>query len=156
MDTQTEYRYKAEKFAVSDDGLHLLRNEFNYETISWNEIGSIEVHNGKDLKNWLWVLLIGIALTVYAMWDIFQILFIFKDPNVHRIYVERLVIPVIPLSLGVYSIFIALRNTRVMIVKSAKKSYYLSLRYIINRRQFMEFVAFMEKSHPAFRNKARY
>jgi hypothetical protein len=136
--------------------MHLLRDRFNYETIPWNAIDNIEVHNGKDLKNWLWVLVVGAALSIYALWDIFQILYIFRDPNTHLIYVERLVIPVIPLSLGVYSIFIALRNTRVMKVKSATKFHYLSLRDIIKRRQFMEFVGYMEMSHPSFKNKARF
>jgi hypothetical protein len=77
----TNYAFKAEKFAVSEDGLHLLRNEFNYETIPWTGIASVGVRNGKDLRNWLWVLFIGVLLTGYAVWDIIHILFIFKDPN---------------------------------------------------------------------------
>ena len=100
MTHETTYTYEAEKFAVSDNGLHLLRNRFNYETILWNTIESIEVRDGKDLRNWLWVLFVGVVLAGYAIYDVFHILFIFNDPNVHRIYVERLVVPVIPLSLG--------------------------------------------------------
>src|SRR5690349_15080427 len=117
MNNETVYIYEAEKFAVSENGLHLLRNRFNYETISWNTIETVEVRDGKDLRNWLWVLFVGVALAGYATYDIFYIFFIFNDPTVRRIYVERLVIPVIPLSLGLYSIFIALRNTRVIVIK---------------------------------------
>jgi hypothetical protein len=148
MNNETVYTYEAEKFAVSENGLHLLRNRFNYETIAWNTIESIEVSNGKDLRNWLWVLFVGVALAGYAIYDIFYILFIFNDPNVHQIYVERLVIPVIPLSLGLYSIFIALRNTRVMVIKGATKTYFLSLRYLIKSSQYSEFIAFMQKKNP--------
>jgi hypothetical protein len=148
MNNGSVYTYEAEKFAVSEEGLHLLRNRFNYETISWNTIASLEVRDGKDLKNWLWVLFVGVVLTVYAIYDIYHILFIFNDPNVHRIYVERLVLPVIPLSLGVYSIFIALRNTRVMVIKGASKTYFLSLRYLIKSSQYSEFITFMQKKNP--------
>ena len=148
MTHETAYTYEAEKFAVSENGLHLLRNRFNYETISWNTIETIEVRGGKDLRNWLWVLVVGVVLAGYAIYDVFHILFIFNDPNVHRIYVERLVVPVIPLSLGLYSIFIALRNTRVMVIKGATKTYFLSLRYLIKSSQYSEFIAFMQKKNP--------
>lgn len=148
MNNGSVYAYEAEKFAVSEEGLHLLRNRFNYETISWNTIASLEIRNGKDLKNWLWVLFVGVVLAGYAIYDIYHIFFIFNDPNVHRIYVERLVIPVIPLSLGVYSIFIALRNSRVMVINGASKTYFLSLRYLIKRSQYSEFITFMQKKNP--------
>jgi hypothetical protein len=131
MNNETVYTYEAEKFAVLENGLHLLRNRFNYETIFWNTIETVEVRDGKDLRNWLWVLFVGVALAGYAIYDIFYILFIFNDPNTREIYVERLVLPVIPLALGLYSIFIALRNTRVMVIKETTETYSLSLRYLI-------------------------
>jgi hypothetical protein len=148
MNNGTAYTYEAEKFAVSENGLHLLRNRFNYETISWNTIETVEVRNGKDLRNWLWVLFVGVALAGYAIYDIFYILFIFNDPHTHVIYVERLVLPVIPLSLGLYSIFIALRNTRVMVIKGTTKTYFLSLRYLIKSSRYSEFISFMQKKNP--------
>jgi hypothetical protein len=151
----TSYTFQAEKFALTDDSLHLLRNGFNYETIPLHAIESIEIRDGKDLKNWLWVLFIGLALTIYALWDVFQILFILNDENTHHIYVERLLIPIIPFSLGVYSIFIALRNTRVMIVKASAKTYYLSLRHIVNNKQFIEFTGYLKQIYPTFQNLSR-
>jgi len=153
---QPTYLFQAEKFAISEGNLHLLRNGFNYETIPFDSVTSIEVRDGKDLKNWLWVLFVGGALTGYALWDVFHILFILNDPNTHRIYVERLVIPVIPMALGVYSIYIAIRNTRVMIVKSASKTWYLSLRELVKSQQFLEFTAYMKTNHPGFTNLSRY
>lgn len=148
MNNETTYTYEAERFAVSENGLHLLRNRFNYETIAWNTIETVEVRNGKDLRNWLWVLCVGVALAGYAIYDIFYILFIFNDPNTHKIYAERLVLPVIPLALGLYSIFIALRNTRVMVIKGTTKTYSLSLRYLIKSNQYSEFISFMQKKNP--------
>jgi hypothetical protein len=152
---KTNYLFKAERFAISEGNLHLLRNEFNYETIPMESINTIEVRDGKDLKNWWWVLFVGIALTGYALWDVFYILFILNDPETYMIYVERLVLPVIPMALGIYSIYIALRNTRVMVVKNTSKSYYLSLRELVKRQQFLEFIEYMKKAHPAFSNMSR-
>ncbi|MBO9198754.1 MULTISPECIES: hypothetical protein [Niastella] len=146
------YLFKGERFGISEGRLHLLRNEFNYETIPMDSISAIEVRDGKDLKNWWWVLIVGLALIGYALRDLYYIFFLF---GLWRIDVERVLIIVLPMALGVYSIFIALRNTRVMIVKSTSKSYYLSLRELVKRQQFIEFVEYMEKSHRAFSNKAR-
>ena len=148
MNNETLYTYEAERFAVSENGLHLLRNRFNYETITWNTIETVEVRDGKDLRNWLWVLFVGVALAGYAVYDIFYIFFIFNDPNTHVIYTQRLVLPVIPLSLGLYSIFIALRNTRVMVIKGTTKTYSLSLRYLIKSSKYSEFISFMQKKNP--------
>jgi hypothetical protein len=150
------YLFQAEKFAVSEGNLHLLRNGFNYETIPFNSVISMEVRDGKDLKNWLWVLFVGGVLTGYALWDVFQVLFILNDPHTYHIYIERLLIPVIPMALGVYSIYIALRNTRVMIAKSSSKTYYLSLRALVKNQQFLEFTEYMKKNHPGFTNMSRY
>jgi hypothetical protein len=151
----TDYKFQAEKFALTDDQLHLLRNGFNYEVIPLSTVTAIEVQDGKDLKNWWWVLSIGIALCGYAFWDILQIILMLRDDDTYSIYAQRLVIPIIPMALGIYSIRIALRNTRVMIVKTGTKSYYFSLRDIIKRNQFLAFAEYLKVVYPKFQNLSR-
>jgi hypothetical protein len=42
--------FQAEKFTISQGRLHLLSNRFNYETIPFDSVTSIELRDGKDLK----------------------------------------------------------------------------------------------------------
>lgn len=104
-----------------------------------DDIDSIELRDGKDLRNWLLVFLIGIALTAYAIFDCWNIYRILTDPQVHHVEIFRLIVPVIPLLLGCYSIVIALRKTKVLIVTGKKSRHYLSLREIIKQKQFKSF-----------------
>jgi hypothetical protein len=138
------YTFQTNQFGISTNTIDLLRNRFPYKSIPINSITSIDIKKGKDLKNWWWVLAIGFALTLYALWDITQILGILSDENIHRVDVYRLVVPAIPLMLGLYSIIIASRNTKVMIIKANDRSYYLSLRDLVKQQQFDPFISYLQ------------
>ena len=49
--------------------------------------------------------------------------------------------------LGAYSIIIALRNTRVMIVRADDKSHYLSLRDLVKQKQLDAFLMHMQSQY---------
>lgn len=136
---QEQYLYQTTQFALSSHALFFLRSGFAYKTIPIDDIDSIELRDGKDLRNWLWVFFIGVVLVVYAIFDCWNIYRILTDPHVHHVEIFRLIIPVIPLLLGCYSIVIALRKTKVLIVTDKKSRHYLSLREIIKQEQFQSF-----------------
>ena len=136
---QEQYLYQTNQFGLSGQALFFLRSGFAYKTIPMDDIDSIELRDGKDLRNWLLVFLIGIALTAYAIFDCWNIYRILTDPQVHHVEIFRLIVPVIPLLLGCYSIVIALRKTKVLIVTGKKSRHYLSLREIIKQKQFKSF-----------------
>ena len=48
---EKQYLFEAEKFGLSEESIHLLRNRFNYKSIRLTEIDSIYIEDGKDLKN---------------------------------------------------------------------------------------------------------
>lgn len=141
------FLFTASQFALSDQGVHLLRNGYNYQTLAWNEMKEIEIRSGMDMKNWLWVLVLGIALTAYGAYDIGQLIRMINDPNVHKIHFLRPVIPAIPLVLGIYSIVNAVRKTKVMIVSTGKKKFYLSLYDVLKADQYTRFVNDLSKMY---------
>jgi hypothetical protein len=142
------YTFQTSHFAIDSTSIHLLRNHFPYKTISLSEIKSIDIKKGKDIKNWWWVLAIGLALTLYALWDVTQIFGILQDKNTFKIEVERLVLPAIPLMLGLYSLYIASRNSKIMIIKTIDRSYYLSLRDLIKQQQYDPFISLLQSKFP--------
>lgn len=147
------YKFETEHFAVSDTGVHLLRSRFNYETIGFETIKAVDIKGGKELKNWRWVLFIGVALIAFVVFDLYQIYQLFISDGTFVIYVERLLIPLFPLLVGGYSIIISLRSTVVFTFKTDKKSYYLSLRELVKDNSLERFRQFVEDKRKAVKSK---
>ena len=141
------YTFQTNQFGLTADAVDLLRNRFPYKSIPIHSISSIDIRKGKDMKNWWWVLSIGLALTLYAIWDIGQIFGILTDKNTRTVYIERLIIPAIPLMLGIYSIIISLRNAKVMIIKAGDNSHYLSLRDLEKQQQADAFITHLQSKY---------
>ena len=64
----TSYNFEAREFAVSDAGIHLLRDRYNYRTIRFSEIKRIVVGKGKETPNWIGAFMLGTAI-LYAAVD---------------------------------------------------------------------------------------
>lgn len=141
------YSFEVEQFGISDTSIHLLRNRYNYQTLTADEIESIIIKAGRDLKNWLIVLIFGIGLLCFVLYDILRIFGLFSDSSVHVIYIERILIPLFPLAIGVYSLIVSFRMSRVMIVKTRKKSYYFSLRKLVKEGTIRDFEKFVDEKY---------
>ncbi|WP_339904002.1 hypothetical protein [uncultured Cyclobacterium sp.] len=53
-------------FKLTSQGIHLLRNKFTYQLIPYNEVESANLIRGKSIKNWMVVLIIGLASLTLA------------------------------------------------------------------------------------------
>ena len=142
------YKFETEQFGLSDEGIHYLRNRFNYKTINYDTIESIEIKKGKDLKNWLWVITIGLALLTFVIYDLISIYLLLNSDTTYVIYIEILLIPLIPLLLWLYSVIRSLRVTEVIVGRSRNENFHLSLRKIIKENQFDEFEKYIKEKIP--------
>jgi len=64
----TSYNFETREFAVSDAGIHLLRDRYNYRTIRFSEIRRIVIEKGKETPNWIGAFMLGTAI-LYAAID---------------------------------------------------------------------------------------
>lgn len=62
------YNFETREFAVSDAGIHLLRDRYNYQTIPFSEIKRAVIEKGKETPNWIGATLLGTAM-LYAAID---------------------------------------------------------------------------------------
>jgi hypothetical protein len=62
-----EYYFKTRDLGVSITGLHLIRNGFNYKTYRYSDISSFEIGRGKEIKNWIVLLIVGTVLMAIAV-----------------------------------------------------------------------------------------
>jgi len=150
---EKQYLFEAEKLGLTEKNIHLLRNKYNYKSIEINQVDSMTIENGKDLKNWFWVLFVGLALIGFVVYDISNLIIILNDDNTYNVYIERLLIPLFPMLLGIYTVIISLRNTKVMKVKIDSILYYFSLRKIIKLKQYDDFISHMRNIYKPLRIK---
>lgn len=148
---EEQYLFEAEKFGLSEKSIHLLRNRYNYKTIDLEDVDSITIAKGKDLNNWAWVLFIGVMLLAFVAYDSLKILNLYGDENTHVIYLERLLVPLFPFVLGIYTVIISLRNSKVMRMYVGSKKYHFSLRRIIKADNYDEFIVQMKDRYKSIR-----
>jgi hypothetical protein len=145
---QRSYTFQTNDFALSEEGIHLLRNNYNYRTVSFLVITHMEIKRKKDMKNWLFILSLGVALLAFVGYDVNKICSIYNDPGTYEIYIERLLIPFFPLVLGAYSVTIALRNSIVLTFESETKKYHLTLRALSKDNVLDEFTKELRLNYP--------
>ncbi len=144
----SQYKFETEQFGITEISLNLLRNRFNYLSIDFKDINSITIEKGNDLKNWLLVLIIGLGLLSYVVYDLISMYIFFTNNDGGVIYIERLLMPLFPLLLGIYSVIISFRKALIMKVHVKKKRFYFSLRDLTKKGIYSDFVKEIKIIYP--------
>jgi hypothetical protein len=137
------YRFQLQDFALSDSGVHLLRNRFNFKTIEYEEIKSATIKKATEIRNASVILAFGIALICFAFYQCRWIVELFTNPQVFKIYIETIIIPIFPAFLGVYCIYIAVRKGPVLQLEEGNKKYRLRLHSIVKNNLAIEFEKYL-------------
>lgn len=143
--------YETEQFAVSEKKLHLMRDRYSYKEIDFDKVNSIIIRKGKDLRNWLRVLIVGLGLLAYVIYDIIKVFPLFYDHLELVIYIERLSYTLLPFMLGIYSLIVSLRTTMVMIVYAGSRKYHFSLRHLIKTNKYADFKVSIKNIFPVIK-----
>jgi hypothetical protein len=139
----TLYQFQFEDFALSEDGIHLLRNRFNFKTIKYADVKLASVKNTTEIKNAPIVMILGIAMVCFAFYQTRWVIGLFNDPKVYHIYIESIVLPIIPAVLGVYCIYIAARKGPVLLLDEGAKKHKLRLRAVIKNNLVDDFEKYL-------------
>jgi hypothetical protein len=141
-----DYLFQTDQFAVSEKGIHLLRNGYNYRAFAFPEIEQMEITRGKEMRNWILILFIGIVLTGFALSYTLFIFWVYQRPQA-RIDYRLVAVPVIPYLLGIYSFFVAFRKGSILILKAGNFRDRFPLRQIEEQKKIGELTAFLQKMH---------
>ncbi len=145
---KNKYDHKTSQFGINPEGLHLLRNNFNFESISFGEIQRATIERGKDFKNWKIMLLIGLLSFGTALYLTAKIIYGLTEGVHGVIYIEAIVLPVLPGIAGVLLIFSSIRKAVVLRLTTNKKKHWLSLRALEKDGSLEEFEAYMQDHLP--------
>ena len=113
----SHYTFETDRFALSDEGVHLLRSGQIYKTLAYPDIRRATLKKGVAIKNWLVVLLLGISLISFAVYQATQLYHLLMNPGEHTVNMMSLLLAVLPLALGNYCIYISLKRTTILKVK---------------------------------------
>ena len=146
--SESKYQLFSDQFGINTQGIHLLRNRFNYESISFNEVYSSSIKRGKEFKNWKTMMFVGVLFFSFAIFHIFN-LWIFFNSNVGgTFYIESFLIPFFPIVIGSTLIYLSFRNSIGLEINTVKKRYWLSLRKIEKEDQLNEFKKYIRTKIP--------
>lgn len=140
----SKYLFETNDFGISESGIHLLRSRFNYETIDFKDIRKLEITKDKELNNWWIILVIGIILISFGYKTVEAIVNYFMNPS-GVIYIETIVVPIIPLIFGVYCVYASLKIGIVLKFTTHKgKNYKYPLSSISKEGKTEELKKFLE------------
>ena len=129
------YDFESTDFALSMQGVHLLRNRFNYQTIKYKDINKATIKRTREIKNVILSMTFGIILLAFAILQTLLVINIFNDPNVRKIYIESIILPLLPGLVGIYLIYIANKKGLMLIVETGRKSQKLRLRDFVKNKK---------------------
>lgn len=118
----TNYYYKTQEFGVTDNGIHLLRSGFHYETISFSQIQKLEIKKGKELNNWVVILVIGLFMLLPGLYISSKIIdvILYGDTNVRG---ARMILLIFIPMIGAYFIYRSLRTGPILVIKYGLNEY---------------------------------
>lgn len=116
----TEYHFESPEFGISDDGIHLLRSGFNYETIAFSQVDSLTIEKGRELNNWPVILAIGLALLSFGVYYMIGLFDVLVGDELNVIYIEETLVPLGPLLLGGYCVYTSMKNGTVLRIRTIK------------------------------------
>jgi hypothetical protein len=139
----TAYDFETADFALSVQGLHLLRSGFNYETVRYQEIDKATVKRGREIKNVFLAMIFGTGLLAFAVLQIMFVIGLFNNPGVHSIYIESIVLPFLPGLFGIYLLYIANKKAVILIIETGSKIQKLRLGDFVKRNDMLRLVNYL-------------
>lgn len=150
------FNFQTAEFAISTESFHFLRNGFNYKTLNSHEVKELILEKGRQVNNWLLILLIGIGLVGFSIYYSYTLFFYVTDNETSDpIYIESFVIPIIPMFLGLYSLFISLTTGPILrMVLHSNKSRHFPLAKTKKEGKIETLLLAIAESH-SFKSKFR-
>jgi hypothetical protein len=138
------YFFETDDFGITDNDIHYLRNRFNYKTVNFSDIDKIEIKKGSSVKNFYTLLIFGIFLICFAFYSGYNIIhFLFFEGG--HIYIQEIVVPVIPLLFGSYCIYNCIKKSIIMVVTFENSHSVFDIDSIVKNSQLNEFIIVLQK-----------
>lgn len=134
----SKYLFQTSEFGVSENGIHLLRNGFNYQTIPFSDIHAISIRKGKQLQNWFAIFIIGAVLIAGGLIISFSILDVIISGNASSLRPQMALVFLVPFA-GGYFVYNSLQTgTLLHLTYRPDKEDTLLLKDLVEKRKLGE------------------
>jgi uncharacterized membrane protein YqjE len=140
------YKFTTNEFGISETGIHLLRSNFNYKTIDLKDITLIEIKKGKLINNWMLIFLLGISLITFSLYCVFKLVIAFNDDSVRHIFIEQIILPVLPLLLGGFCVNASVRKGMIITIRTNGKDTSYPLEDLIKKNEYEDFINYLKSN----------
>ena len=123
---KNKYLFQDEYFGLSETGLHLLRNRFEYDSFTYDQINQVVLKKGKAIKNWLLLLIFGLSFFVFGLFMGKGVISFFQSDANGQIQILEVVSPLFLMLIGGYSTFKSLQIEEILSFKIESKDYNFS------------------------------
>lgn len=139
------YQFETREFGISEKGIYFLRNRYNYKTVEFKKIERLIIERGKELNNWFLILIVGLILVFFSLYYSLKLFQVFNNDEINRIYIEEILIPVLPLMLGGYCIYASTKNCTILrIITIDKKGKKFPIKEIERKGELKVFTEFLK------------
>ncbi|HYV90396.1 MAG TPA: hypothetical protein VE978_01375 [Chitinophagales bacterium] len=142
------YSFETANFGMDSEAIHYLRNRFNYKSIPFKDIESFTIRKGPDINNWWLAFILGLCFIAFALYEIVTLIGMFYSNDVHVIYIQRIILPLLPALVGTYLIVLSLRKTITLTIIYGVKKDQFSLREVIKKGNFENFINHLKQFNP--------
>tara|TARA_R110000796_G_scaffold77585_1_gene173296 strand:- start:18992 stop:19423 length:432 start_codon:yes stop_codon:yes gene_type:complete len=108
------YLFQNRDFGITELGIYLLRNGYNYKTLPFSDISSVEITRGNVLKNRMLLIIIGSGMLLFACYHFFRIYIFFNTAVGESFNVEEILIPFSLLTLGTYILYASFKQELIL------------------------------------------
>lgn len=150
---EMEYVFETRQLGISEEGFHLLRNRFNYQTIEYTDAIQVTIQRGKEVNNWVLLLIFGVAVLSFSIYYTAALMVAWINHEINHIYVEEIVVPVLPALIGAYCIFAAFRKGTIIIIKTGSQTHRYPLRDLVDSKKLTELRNFLRAKVSHYRDE---
>jgi|GEM_PF-3316591 len=131
-------------FKLTSEGIHLLRNKYSYQIITYEKVENSYLVKGKSVKNWIIVLTFGIVFLTFSIILLYYLISGLsvddKSVRLYNIFGNGLIGIIVLAVTGIISIISALKPIPIIVIVAGKKFY--KLRLLKNQKNLDEVVLF--------------
>ncbi|BDD08884.1 hypothetical protein FUAX_13160 [Fulvitalea axinellae] len=140
-----KYDFRTKEFGLTDEGVHLLRNGFNYKTLPFGELESLRISEGKDSNNWVLVLAVGLGCVGGSLYGMYMLYNFLTSPWPGKINIEVIISVFILLMFGGYMVYFSLKSGPLILISHKGKRYKFPLRELVKAGTLDAFTSWLKE-----------
>lgn len=138
---------------MNEEGIHLLRNRFNYSSIPYKSVQIASIKKGREYKYWLLMLIAGIIILALSLFYASILLSFFHLELGNGFYIESELFTLFPAIGGASLLALSFRKTIGLEIQTVEKKYWFSLKKFTKDYTLQRFHQYLKTHLPELKHR---